>query len=276
MSPEKEAPGNRDQLARVYSEQTWRLYDFLDQSLVPRGPDSLHEVASEHLTAGSMILDAGCRDAEHLIRLVQAHDASGVGIDPVNVHIERAKAAVAAAGLSERIEVVVGVVQELPYPDGHFDFVWCRDVVEQIDALDAALSELARVLEPDGRMLIYTVFATNRLEPREAEMLNRHLGNVAANLIESHVEDAFENAGLAVERKDVVGTEWREYAEERTRPASRALLKLSRLRRLRNTVVERYGQDVYDHVEANLHWEAYQLLGKLQPTLYVLSRQPGG
>ncbi len=89
-------------------------------------------------------------------------------------------------------------------------------------------------------------------------------------------KDAFENAGLAVERKDVVGTEWREYAEERTRPASRALLRLSRLRRQRNTVVERYGEDVYDYVEANLHWEAYQLLGKLQPTLVLSSRPRGG
>ncbi len=190
MSTEKgaPAPGNRDQLARVYSEQTWRVYDFLDQSLDPRGPDSLYEVASEYLTADSMILDGGCRDAQHLIRLVQAHDASGVGIDPVNVHIERANAAVAAAGLSGRIEVLLGVMQELPYPDGHFDFVWCRDVVEQVDELDAAVSELARVLKPDGHMLVYTVFVTDRLEPKEAEMLNHHLGNVAGNLIETSVE----------------------------------------------------------------------------------------
>jgi hypothetical protein len=29
------------------------------------------------------------------------------------------------------------------------------------------------------------------------------------------------------------------------------------------------------HVEANLHWEAFQLLGKLLPVVYVLRPAPG-
>ena len=33
-------PRNRKQLSRVYSEETWRVYDALDQSLAPRGPSS--------------------------------------------------------------------------------------------------------------------------------------------------------------------------------------------------------------------------------------------
>jgi hypothetical protein len=40
--------------------------------------------------------------------------------------------------------------------------------------------------------------------------------------------------GLAIDAMRVVGTEWREFAEERTQPASRALLRLSRLRRQRD------------------------------------------
>lgn len=54
---------------------------------------------------------------------------------------------------------------------------------------------------------------------------------------------------------------------------SRALLRLSRLRRQRDALVERFGQDIYDHVEANLHWEAFQFLGKLLPTVYILKRE---
>ena len=104
-------------------------------------------------------------------------------------------------------------------------------------------------------------------------MLNRLLGNIAANLVEGNVEAAFESAGLVVERKDVIGTEWREYAEERTRPVSQALLRLSRLRRQRASVIRTHGQDIYDHVQANLHWETYILLGKLRPTLYILTRR---
>jgi len=63
------------------------------------------------------------------------------------------------------------------------------------------------------------------------------------------------------------------YAEERTQPASQALLRLARLRRQQDSVVARHGQDIYDHVQANLYWEVYQFLGKLLPTVFVLRRR---
>jgi hypothetical protein len=53
---------------------------------------------------------------------------------------------------------------------------------------------------------------------------------------------------------------------------SRDLLRLARLRRRRAEIVERFGPDVYDRAEGGLLWAAYQLMGKLQPTVYVLAR----
>jgi ubiquinone/menaquinone biosynthesis C-methylase UbiE len=262
-----------ERMSRVYGEETWSVYELLDRSLEPRAPDSLHDLAAEYLAPGAVILDAGCRDAAHLIRLVRAHDATGVGVDPVEIHLARARAAVAAADLGARVEIVQGVLEALPCPDDHFDFVWCRDVVEQVDHLVPALHEVARVLKQDGRMLVYTVFVTDLLAPQEFELLERHMGNVSSNLVERNVEDAFERAGLAIERKDTIGTEYKEYAEERTQPVSRTLLRIARLHRLRESVVERHGEDIYNHVEANLHWEVFQFLGKLQPSVYVLSRR---
>ena len=260
-------------LRRSYSEETWRVYALLDESLGPRGPDSLHELAGAYLTARSRILDAGCRDAAHLIRLVRAYGGTGVGIDPVELHVERARVQVEQAQLSESITVSVGAMQELPYPDGHFDFIWCRDVLEQVDDLPGALRECARVLDPAGRMLVYTVFASSLLSEREAELFHRTLADVPANLDERTVEDAFAAAGFAIERKDAVGSEWREHEEELTQPTSRALLQLSRLRRQRTRIVEEAGLDVYEHVEAHLHWLVFIFLGKLLPTVYVLERR---
>ena len=186
------------------------------------------------------------------------------------IHIERAHAAVAEARLTDRVSLHQGVMHDLPYGDAHFDFVWCRDVLEQVDDLDGALVEVVRVMKRAAPMVVFTTFATDLLDERDVEMLRRHLGYVEGTLDRALVEAAFGAAGLAIEHVREVGTQWREYAEERTQPVSRALLRLSRLRRQRDEIVSRHGQDVFDHIEANLHWEVFQFLGKLLPVVYVL------
>ncbi|MGC4940537.1 class I SAM-dependent methyltransferase [Kribbella sp. DT2] len=266
-----------EQLARVYGPTTWDLYAELDRSLAPRGPDWLLTKASEYLESGAVVLDAGCRDAAHLIRLVRDNDVRGYGVDPVPLHIAHAQAAVEAAELSDRITLQCTGMEDAPSLGELFDLVWCRDVLEQVADLPGALAGVAQVLKPTGHLLVFTQVATELLDDRDAALLGAHLGNVLTNLDAQHLETAFGEAGLEVVEKDVIGTEWREYAEERTQPVSRALLRLARLRRTRDHLVATHGQDVYDHAEANLHWEVFQFLGKLQPTVYVLrhGRGPG-
>jgi len=95
-------------------------------------------------------------------------DVTGAGVDPVDRLVRQARHAVTEAGLDDRIEIVRGVMQNLPYPDHHFDLVWCRDVLAVVDPLEAALSEAAQVLRRGRHVLVYTDFATDRLEPKEA------------------------------------------------------------------------------------------------------------
>jgi hypothetical protein len=106
-----------EQLARVYGPVTWDVYAQLDRSLDPRGPDWLLHRAGEYLDPGSTVLDAGCRDAAHLVRLLRAHRVTGVGIDPVSLHVERAQTTVEAAGLQEHITIVHGTMEMHPASD---------------------------------------------------------------------------------------------------------------------------------------------------------------
>ena len=209
-----------DLLASVYGGQHTGLYPALDESLNPRGPEVLLDVADEYLEPGNRILDLGCRDAAYLIRLVRAHDAHGVAIDPLDTHIARAESAVAEAGLVDRIEIVKGVMEHIEQPDDSFDFIWCRDVLECVEGLEQGLAEAARVLKSGCRMLVYTDFATELLEPKEAAKSFGPRGIVAANMDERYMESSFGRAGFVIERKDVIGTEWREYAEERNHPVA--------------------------------------------------------
>jgi SAM-dependent methyltransferase len=260
-------------VARVYGPETWDVYGFLDRSLDPRGPEVMLALAAERVTAASAILDVGCRDASHLIQLVQATGASGVGLEPVHRLAERAREAVADAGLDDRVQIVQAAMQDIPWPDAAFDLVWCRDVIELVEGLATGIAELARVVRPGGHVVVFTVFATDRLEPKEAALLlGQNLALVPANLAKENVEDAFSRAGLEVVLEDEIGTEWREHAEERTQPVARDLLRLARLRRQRDRIVQEAGDDIYAHIESNLHWLAYQFLGKLSPTIYVLRK----
>jgi SAM-dependent methyltransferase len=264
---------NSQQMGRmqfVFGSDDQELRALLDESLAPRSPDFLFDLAVPLLTPDSRLLDVGCRDARHLIPLVARSGCTGVGIDPVDRNVRRARAAVIAADLDKRIEIRHGVMERIDEPDSSVDVVWCRDVLEVIPDLRAGLSELTRVLKQDGAAVIYTVFATSRLEPREAAALNEPLGGVPQNFERARVEDAFEQAGFRVERLEEIGTEFREYDEERTQPVSESLLRLARLRRRREEVIERFGQDKFDLWEASLHWLAYLLLGKVEPVAYVL------
>src|SRR3954451_25349614 len=114
-------------------------------------------------------------------------------------------------------------MEQTDEPDGSVDVVWCRDVLEIIPDLQAGVSEVARVLKPGGAAVIYTVFATPRLEPREAAAVNQPLGNVPQNLERASVERAFERGGFRIERLEEIGTEFREYDQELTRPVSESL-----------------------------------------------------
>src|SRR5256714_10842207 len=264
---------NSKQIARmkfVYGDDDAQIDALLNESLAPRPPDFLLDLAAPLLTADSRLLDVGCRDARHLIPLVMRSGCTGVGIDPVERNIDRARVAVTAAGLDQRIEIRRGVMEQTDEPDSSIDVIWCRDVLESIPDLRAGLSEVARVLRPGGAAVIYTVFATPRLEPREAAALSQPLGTVQQNLERQWVEEAFDQAGFRVERLEEIRTEFREYDEERTRPASDGLLRLARLRRRREEVIRRFGREKYDLSEASLQWLAYLLLGKLEPVASVL------
>ncbi|MGH3053683.1 MAG: class I SAM-dependent methyltransferase, partial [Gaiellaceae bacterium] len=116
--------GDNDHLravSRVYGPETWEVYDLLDRTLDPRGPNGMLQNGIERLTHASRVLDVGCRDASHLIELVRATGASGVGLDPLSRLIEQARTAVGDASLDDRIELLEGVMHQIPFPDDSFD-----------------------------------------------------------------------------------------------------------------------------------------------------------
>ena len=73
--------------------------------------------------------------------------------DPVRPMAERSRARVAESDSRDEPAVVEAPAEELPFPSGSFDTVVSTMVLCTVADVEAALSEIARVLAPGGRLL---------------------------------------------------------------------------------------------------------------------------
>ena len=108
--------------------------------------DYRDDTAFRHVV-GTSILDAGCGEGITLEKLVQRFpEASVIGIDtePENIEI----------CTHHGLPVQSGSVYEIPFADASFDTVLFSEVIEHLDHPELALSEIRRVLRPEGRIII--------------------------------------------------------------------------------------------------------------------------
>lgn len=112
------------------------------QSAVSNG--FIHRWAARRIPAGALVLDAACGDG----RLARVRRSGGyVGLDFVERLAARARKFTGAP-------VGVGDVHALPVRTGSVAVVTCFEVLEHLDDPGAAVAELARVLQPGGRLFL--------------------------------------------------------------------------------------------------------------------------
>jgi SAM-dependent methyltransferase len=249
---------------------------FLDESLGPRGPDFLYDVLSGlSLTPGANVLDLGCGEGQHTIPLARDHGFVALGIDPVPRNLEIAKKALDKAirddaSLNHRVRFSPGAAESIPADDDSIDLIWCKEVLMFAD-LERAVAECHRVLREDGRMLIYQVFRTDRLEPAEAEWFGP-----VGKLSIKQFETAFTAAGFVVQERVQLTSEGGEYGQETTGEPGRRLLHAARLLRDPERYITRYGRAAYDIMLSDCFWHVYRMLGKLAAHVYILRKRDDG
>jgi SAM-dependent methyltransferase len=251
----------------------------LDQSLAPRGFDLLFDlVADLGLPPGSTALDVGARDGYYCIELARRFRFTVHGIEPVRRHLDQAARALESLAATEpeiadRIRIDQGIAEQLPDPDASTDLIWCRDVLEHVPDLETVFREFHRVLRPSGHAVIYQTTATDWLTPAEAARLWPPGSIQASSVDPENFEAAIAAGGLTIAQRIQLQGEWREHAEEDgTGITSRQLLWVSRLLRNRPAYEERFGTDAYEAMLTGNLWGVYQMIGKLNPRIYVLSR----
>jgi SAM-dependent methyltransferase len=94
---------------------------------------------------GARALDIGCGVGQVVGRLTAAgYEAWGVDVSESN--LERARK------LSARCQLYDG--KQLPFPDQHFASAGALNVLEHVEEPEAFIQELARVVEPGGRIVL--------------------------------------------------------------------------------------------------------------------------
>ena len=148
--------------------------------------------------AGATFLDAGCGSCAHTVRLarrgfnVRAVDFSESALEMARGHLK-------GAGLDERIMLQREDLTRLSFPDASFDYVLCWGVLMHVPDVGRAVSELARVLKPGGRLVV-SEGNMNSLEASSLRLLKGALGKEKAEVKETPagVEFWFERGGGAL------------------------------------------------------------------------------
>jgi demethylmenaquinone methyltransferase/2-methoxy-6-polyprenyl-1,4-benzoquinol methylase len=96
------------------------------------------------------VLDVATGTAAVAIELVRRTGCRVVGLDQSREMLETGRERVDVAGLADRIELVAGTAERLPYEDESFDAVTFTYLLRYVADPAATMRELARVVKPGG------------------------------------------------------------------------------------------------------------------------------
>ena len=117
------------------------------------------------LHAGEVVLDHACGAGMDLLLAAQRVGPSGraIGVDMTARMLQQAQAAVQLARLETRVELRSGLLERLPVDDASVDVVISNGVLNLSPNKVQALSEIRRVLRPNGRLLLADVVVAREL-----------------------------------------------------------------------------------------------------------------
>lgn len=100
------------------------------------------------------VLDIATGTGDLAIMMAKAdiHDVTGLDISPgmLNIGIQKVK----DQGLNEKVNMVIGDSEELPFDEGTFDAITVAFGVRNFENLELGLREIHRVLKPEGSLIV--------------------------------------------------------------------------------------------------------------------------
>lgn len=134
-----------------------RVYDVLTGLLLRSLFGGIAADAAAVASPTTRVLELGCGPGHLSYRLARDHglDVTGLDLDPAMIERARANADGSNRETEPGPAFVVGDVASLPFADGSFDLVVSTFSVHHWADPAPGLSEIARVLRPGGRAIIW-------------------------------------------------------------------------------------------------------------------------
>ncbi len=107
----------------------------------------------DHLSDDSRIADLGCGTGGQT--MVLAHNAPGkiTGIDLFPIFIDLFNANATKLGLNDRVEGIIGSMENLPFKEEELDLIWSEGAIYNI-GFERGLKEWRRFLKKDGYIAV--------------------------------------------------------------------------------------------------------------------------
>ncbi len=100
------------------------------------------------------ILDIATGTGDLAILMAATTAKKIIGLDLSVGMLAVGKKKIAEKSLSDKIEMVVGDSENIPYPDNHFDAITVSFGIRNFETLEKGLEEIYRVLKPNGIFVI--------------------------------------------------------------------------------------------------------------------------
>lgn len=131
------------------------LYNSATDSIFDASRRTVAHIASsiQGLNSSQHVLDIGSGYAGAARYLAGKYKCQVTALNLSEVENARARALNQEQGLSDRIQVIDGSFEKLPFPDAHFDVVWSQDAILHSGSRAEVIAEVARVLRPGGQFV---------------------------------------------------------------------------------------------------------------------------
>jgi len=166
IKPYEQRGNKKEQVSRMF-DGIAPYYDFLNR-LLSLGIDTIwrrRAIAQLKGDRPKHILDVATGTADVALEMAGRFPAERiVGLDISDQMLDVGRRKVRKKGLEERIELMVGDSENLPFANNTFDAITVAFGVRNFEHLEKGLQEMQRVLKPGGKLVVLE-FSKPRLFP---------------------------------------------------------------------------------------------------------------